>query len=1510
MLRLVEKDADPVMWAKAQTNLGNALSKLAEGNRLVHLTEALVHYDLALSVWHPTSFPEWFAITQRNRGAVLFQMAKLPDCSKPKELLREAIVCYDTALQAGQDNISPTNWVKTEDYKSTALLDLADLLTNRERMQALREALACYDVLLAVYDRLADEAEGKKTLRKKVRVLHLLIGQVERTERIAILRDFVTCYDSLLRTSSPDRDRMDWVVTHNDKGATLRELANLLEGSEKIEILREAITCFNAVLNLPLREVLPLHWAAIQNNKGVVLRELTKLVEPSEKAEVLREAVSCHEHALGIYTSDQSAVERAATLRNKGIALEHLAEAMDNSGQIKSELLHESIACYDAALTVYTRDSSPTDWAATLSYRGNALLDLSELAQPPQEESLNEAITCYDAALTVYALESAPTDWAAIKGSKGNVLKLLGEIKVGEERTEKLQAALTCYNDALEGYTRVKKPVDWALLQSSKGAIFRRLAGEAGSLLKGEMLRSAAECYDHALLELRRETHPQDWAAAQSGKGYVLSMLGLLSAGSERTHYLQEAVACFNLALLERRRESTPIEWAQTQTNRGNALSELARTVESSVRAETLRRAITSYEALLKVYTREEMPLEWARAQMNRGVALSELAELLAGAEQAKALQEALSCFQAALSVSRPETTPDIWARAQANKGSALHRLTDTLRGSVRRDVLEEAIACFNDALTIFTFEHSFIDWVMAQNGRGLALRALSEELTGAAQHDALREAIRCYDAVLAVFPSEGPPVQWILLQNNKGSALSGLAFLLEGEERERKLREALTCYDAALTLCSPEDTPADWAMMHYNKGSVYVYLADGAEDRQQAIEITAAAACYDAAFTVYTPKVQPVATYTLAYAAGIHMFERGHWVLAARYLAWALDAIDELFRLEITAQNRQSMLKEGASLTGCLAYALIRSQTPQHLWQAAEALERGRARATGEAIMRQEAELEVAERLAPDLLRELRRAGNRLSALTLKMDTTSRSEFAQEFFVEAEETSIIRSRIAEMSLNAQLIDYEEARQARAEYERVLVRIREIIPDFLQKQEKLDSIARELAVGESLVYIANTPAGAATVLIQNSSGIAAPIIEGWWDGQLTNAQIVSLLGGATAASGAGEKHSVGLLEAQHSGKNLRKVLHRTMQALGMADGVVARLATYCQRQNMRRIVIIPCGVMGLLPLHAALVSTLEGEIEPLLDIVRISYTASAHIWYTCRQRAASGTIEPPHALIVSDPEPLSATMPVLKGAKSETRAINKIITRQLHGQSKVFTGKKATYRAVQKPLLLQAENLTHVHFACHGVADVTDPATSGLVLAYEARLRIGDLLKPALRFKKLRLAVLSACQTALPGLELPDEVISLPSSWLVCGASSVLASLWPVSDNMTAALMQKFYELHLLDRLDPVESLWLAQRWLRQLPCWREDCLAAGASLGATGPDMSEVVRELERASHRNKARLPVGLTSARRTQIKPESSPGGSVRGFQAPQDRARSEQMMNWENAEHWAAFVVYGT
>jgi CHAT domain-containing protein len=93
------------------------------------------------------------------------------------------------------------------------------------------------------------------------------------------------------------------------------------------------------------------------------------------------------------------------------------------------------------------------------------------------------------------------------------------------------------------------------------------------------------------------------------------------------------------------------------------------------------------------------------------------------------------------------------------------------------------------------------------------------------------------------------------------------------------------------------------------------------------------------------------------------------------------------------------------------------------------------------------------------------------------------------------------------------------------------------------------------------------------------------------------------------------------------------------------------------------------------------------------------------------------------------------------------------------------------------------------------------------------------------------LVVLSACQTAL-GKDIRGEgLIGLTRGFMYAGATSVVASVWKVEDEVTAELMKRFYTEMLRNGKTPAEALRLAQNSIRQEPQWSAPHYWAGFTL-------------------------------------------------------------------------------
>ena len=154
---------------------------------------------------------------------------------------------------------------------------------------------------------------------------------------------------------------------------------------------------------------------------------------------------------------------------------------------------------------------------------------------------------------------------------------------------------------------------------------------------------------------------------------------------------------------------------------------------------------------------------------------------------------------------------------------------------------------------------------------------------------------------------------------------------------------------------------------------------------------------------------------------------------------------------------------------------------------------------------------------------------------------------------------------------------------------------------------------------------------------------------------------------------------------------------------------------------------------------------------------------------------------------------------------------------------------------------------------------------SGLVLAganlqgKEAPADGGILTAEAiagLDLDRMDLAVLSACETGLGQVAGGEGVFGLQRAFHVSGCRNVVASLWQVDDEATAALMGLFYHKVWAEKLPPLEALRQAQLTLYRHP----ERIAALAL--ARGPDFDRVARRPAeaRAGARAPARLWAGF--------------------------------------------------
>jgi CHAT domain-containing protein len=274
---------------------------------------------------------------------------------------------------------------------------------------------------------------------------------------------------------------------------------------------------------------------------------------------------------------------------------------------------------------------------------------------------------------------------------------------------------------------------------------------------------------------------------------------------------------------------------------------------------------------------------------------------------------------------------------------------------------------------------------------------------------------------------------------------------------------------------------------------------------------------------------------------------------------------------------------------------------------------------------------------------------------------------------------------------------------------------------------------------------------------------------------------------------------------------LQQALSRVLPLLG--ERMMAPVAARLRALGLDQVVLIPAGRLALLPLHAVRYS-LRGQETCFLDEFTVSYAPNARALAIAQHEVGQRCNEP-HLVGVGNPLPHPHPLPVAQAELEEVATLFPGYRRQL------LYAEAATKMAC---LTLIPEG-THLHFACHGCFDLDNALASRLEFSGAEPLTLQEMLAGAARPVRARLAVLSACQSAVSDFRrLPDEFISLPAGLLQAGVPGVLGTLWQVDDLSTALVMSKFYAYHLkgdtavgVGPMPPALALRHAQQWLREV---------------------------------------------------------------------------------------------
>lgn len=235
------------------------------------------------------------------------------------------------------------------------------------------------------------------------------------------------------------------------------------------------------------------------------------------------------------------------------------------------------------------------------------------------------------------------------------------------------------------------------------------------------------------------------------------------------------------------------------------------------------------------------------------------------------------------------------------------------------------------------------------------------------------------------------------------------------------------------------------------------------------------------------------------------------------------------------------------------------------------------------------------------------------------------------------------------------------------------------------------------------------------------------------------------------------------------------------------------------------LVLVPDGPLHLLPFA---VLRAAPDAPPLVADYRLSRVPSATLWTRWRDRPAPPV--PAAGLVLADPAPVRAGDPGRKtvetaavragslargddlGRLPEARREGRTIARRLGRGAVLRVGDEASEAALKRGA---ADELPAVHFATHALVDGERPGRSAVLLAPGADSEDGLLQPREIVTLGLadRLVVLSACRGAAGAVLQGEGPMSLARAFFQAGSRSVVAALWPLRDDDTRALADRFY---------------------------------------------------------------------------------------------------------------------
>ncbi len=429
-----------------------------------------------------------------------------------------------------------------------------------------------------------------------------------------------------------------------------------------------------------------------------------------------------------------------------------------------------------------------------------------------------------------------------------------------------------------------------------------------------------------------------------------------------------------------------------------------------------------------------------------------------------------------------------------------------------------------------------------------------------------------------------------------------------------------------------------------------------------------------------------------------------------------------------------------------------------------------------------------------------------------------------------------------EKKLRAAVAEYRDAQeQMRAEspsWSKALSNVptERIVAD-VQKKLSAGDLALSYHVGEERSFVFEIPAKGNVRCTELR--VPPDVAKAWEvrDGPLTDATLETIVrdgrGPAPSEAVAGAANVRGVGAARPASGADRALPSDRRRDLERLAAILLPAPARDSVLKATRVHVIPDGALHDLPFEALVLE--EGDWLGRGPAICYGHSLATFLEIASRPRSLPGdsivlTVSDPEVGVRSDVDPGSAPSELAEAARTGrwtplpgTRRESEALARAFARENVVRLIGPDAREARVKELTPRARV---VHFGTHGFVErERNDLLAALVLAKEADGAAEDGFLHLFEIYELRLpsdlVVLSACETKRGERVRGEGVFALSRGFVAAGARQVVASLWPVEDDATAALMSAFFA-ELGRTGDAAQALSLAKRSVRAEARWSD----------------------------------------------------------------------------------------